>query len=1117
MAGNSVEVWVGPARSGKTTAALQAYRNALRRATVGGCLWIAPTERAAAGIRGELVGRDLAACFRPGVLTFDRLAEAILADAPEPAQRLSRLAKRELLRGLLDELAREGVLEYFGPIAQTAGFVELIDDWIRELKRLEIWPQDLKQAGGRRPLAKDRELLEIYARYQDLLTSRQLYDAEGRFWSARARLRDAAPPRWRQLGLIVVDGFSDFTRTQHEVLELLADRAEGLVVTLVDEPGNDRPDVFAKTRATNRQLLARHSGARIRWFARRGVGEPGLDHLERQLFRDPRVLEPAAASPAVEFLEAPGPAREIELVGRRIKELLYRGDPASGGVVSPAEVVVVSRQLSEHAPHLRATLASLGVPCEIDEGQPLAEVPLVRAVANVVKWQSTDWPYEALLALLANNYFAPTWPAWRPLEVRLACEQVVRRLQVPEGLAVLVEATDRARLATWEPSPGDARGDEDSRELTAAQQLAEYARAAFPVWQELAALFASWPAAAPADVWAEVLRETAHALGWLRAIDAGASPEARDRDRAGWERLLAALGELAELDGWLGRPTRDWTQRELAELLADLGRAEELRPSPGRPGVVRVLSANSVRAFSAPYVFVMGLTESSFPRSDAQDRLYNETELARLAGEGLPFVLRQERLSEELLLFYEVVTRATRRLVLSYPAVDERAEPLLASSFVRDLAQIFPTETRPAPLELSPLPLPEALWSPADFRLAAVDAALHGEPELLAGWAGFEPAALVPKGGAAAIETAAALRIVSTAGVGTHLLDVLEMTGSRFGERTFGPYDGIVESPAALDWLAGLFGPSHPWSASQLETYEDCPFKFFGEHLLHLAPLPDPRLKTDHAERGSLLHRALAAAHRQLRAAGTEATAARDEFWAIAEATLEAALTEAGESPLAAALSRISRRRLRELLDRYWGQLLEHAERTGPLGLRPAYFEVSFGLELRAESAPSTAEPLILRSAGDEFRITGRIDRIDLAEDGERRLAAVIDYKSGRRPALSSQARLLQLPLYRLAVERVLLADERAVVVELGYWYLKDKGFETLPLDEADPAAADPRPADSSALDTRVAGLVRNIRGGMFPVDNPDEHCTERCEFRHVCRIQQLRGLNKQWPPLPHA
>ena len=42
---------------------------------------------------------------------------------------------------------------------------------------------------------------------------------------------------------------------------------------------------------------------------------------------------------------------------------------------------------------------------------------------------------------------------------------------------------------------------------------------------------------------------------------------------------------------------------------------------------------------------------------------------------------------EEMLLFYETLTRATRRLYLSYPAMDESAQPLLPSPYLGEVEQ----------------------------------------------------------------------------------------------------------------------------------------------------------------------------------------------------------------------------------------------------------------------------------------------------------------------------------------------------------------------------------------------------------------------------------------------
>ena len=125
-------------------------------------------------------------------------------------------------------------MTHFAPIAETAGLVDLVCDFFSELKRLEIWPEDFQLACSARRRdrrEKDREILDLYQAYQQQLREHCLYDAEGRFWSARdwlkkswsgaARTAGGRTP-WPQLRLVVADGFTDFTRTQHEILDILA-------------------------------------------------------------------------------------------------------------------------------------------------------------------------------------------------------------------------------------------------------------------------------------------------------------------------------------------------------------------------------------------------------------------------------------------------------------------------------------------------------------------------------------------------------------------------------------------------------------------------------------------------------------------------------------------------------------------------------------------------------------------------------------------------------------------------------------------------------------------------------------------------------------------------------
>ena len=144
---------------------------------------------------------------------------------------------------------------------------------------------------------------------------------------------------------------------------------------------------------------------------------------------------------------------------------------------------------------------------------------------------------------------------------------------------------------------------------------------------------------------------------------------------------MKALAEGDTLAAWLKRRPPELDRRAAFEALLDIVASDRVGHSGDESGYVRVLSAESVRSLRIPYLFLAGLSEKAFPPPDREDRLYSEAEYLRLIDAGLPLVARTERTREEMLLFYEAVTRATKRLYLSYPALDEAAQPLLPSPF----------------------------------------------------------------------------------------------------------------------------------------------------------------------------------------------------------------------------------------------------------------------------------------------------------------------------------------------------------------------------------------------------------------------------------------------------
>jgi hypothetical protein len=189
------------------------------------------------------------------------------------------------------------------------------------------------------------------------------------------------------------------------------------------------------------------------------------------------------------------------------------------------------------------------------------------------------------------------------------------------------------------------------------------------------------------------------------------------------------------------------------------------------------------------------------------------------------------------------------------------------------------------------------------------------------------------------------------------------------------------------------------------------------------------------------------------------------------------------------------------------------------------YFEFRFGPprsdELDGEDPRSTNEPFRLQLGGEEIRVSGRIDRIDVGKNAEgRTVFNVIDYKTGRRPSLRTadmeSGERLQPPLYVMAAQVLLFSDDKAQPYWAGYWSM-ESGINlsasyslSCVTDEGQPSEAWIS-LQTSIVDV-IKRLVSDMRSGYFPVASRDDHCTSYCDFATVCRVAQVRSLGKSWP-----
>jgi ATP-dependent helicase/DNAse subunit B len=468
-----------------------------------------------------------------------------------------------------------------------------------------------------------------------------------------------------------------------------------------------------------------------------------------------------------------------------------------------------------------------------------------------------------------------------------------------------------------------------------------------------------------------------------------------------------------------------------------------------------------------------------------------------------------------MLLFYEVISRATESLNISYPAMDEKAQELPPSPYVVELQRMFrssPKQIKTTKPQLSPVPSKELISSVRDWRIAALAEALQtdGDRKLFAGLIA-EP------------KTAALAQAID-AGV--------RITHARAHGETFGPAEGVLISPAITNRLKDRFGADHSWSSSQFETYAACPYKFFLENVLGLTPLGDLTLETDFARRGSLLHHVLATFHRKYGDAATEWSAlSRDgtRFDTEIKQALQAAIEAMPREGIEAALLELDRRQIDKWTDRYREQHEKYdiawtksANIDEPP--RPTHFELRFGRkhprEKGYEDPYSLDKAFELPIGGETVNIVGRIDRIDVGRAGGQTIFNVIDYKSGRRPTLTTDkiesGERLQPALYVMAAQ-ALVFGPNATPLWSGYWGMQggvttDKRWSLH--CSVDGKASDDWQALQEKVKTRVVEIVRAARRGDFSIDSRDPNCTSFCDFKTICRIAQARTTNKIPPPV---
>ena len=1131
-----------------------------------------------------------------------------------PIDREDLPLRRSLISQIIKQLSAAGRLTGMKALANRDGCVNTIATLIGELQRAGKTAQDFRQVVAERdaeeqvqnPNAKaqgphsqldfDRDVALIYETYANALDRFGLTDEDAEQLRALQVLRDQIEQNERgfsrEIDLLVLDGFFDFTPVQGEILRCLIPQVPNVLVNLNYDEQNE--EIFRPFQSTIDHLKS------IAPFATKTSGEiarvnESLAPLRARLFNvavvnlggngklpdPPRKMPPAP----IHLIECADREIEIRSIAKEIKRLVLIDN------YQLSDITLVVRERAAYADAISRVFAAESIPCNLDRRVEATDIPAVRAcgklfqllkdaheqvrnpkasdIAHLIKtdyFQAADQNLEELTKLFDAKYAyllndsnksnesndklraALGIGRWRSDDLENVIAYVGSELRVdgwidraikligvfpsPEAAQTLIagdEPEDAAATAEDEAPPEDGAA-MDRRKKPAPIHPASIAWTVL-ILRHLQHLLSAMPEAGTVEELRSALMILLDQLQFSNQVnvpfaqESGAAdiPQAAldVRGRESLRRAIVAAVRSFNCASEVARPAGSATQQTeplltrglltsvtLPSFIDEVERclkSQVLVIGAGNRDGLRVLEATDVRGLRFRVVFIAGMIEGGFPLRTSRDWLYPHEERVRLQKQGVFLEdISSDTLLKEEHYFYQAACRATDRLYLTRPlALNDGAETV-ASYYIEELRRAvrpFEIELKQVRSDIDRARVTEAS-SPAEFGTILIrQSALRSRNQLSQDTVESLLSQATKRG---YLSLTALWRI-----------DIEHIRNSEW----FGPYDGEITNDDLRAMLARHFGAEHVYSASQLSTFGNCAFRFFGNRVLRIEPRSEAALDLQAIDAGKLLHdilRRFFEKHRREYLPDRDREELRQDLSKTADQVFRE--HEDKVPPLNERIWKIDCEIRKLILDQVLLYELRLQEKTHARGILPAYFELAFGRASGGADPSSVKEYLKFERASETALIQGQIDRVDLSDNGQ--VAVAYDYKLSEGAKLDDlrSGRQVQIPIYLAALEQLFLPVD-AKLVGGGYYTLRGKGprlnrglYRLAFADCTNVTSRTTRMSDDDwqrirrEVERRVWEFTDQMRAGRFRLKPSLGRLTCKfCDYSAVCRYDAYR------------
>ena len=961
------------------------------------------------------------------VLSFGRLCHRILEEVgggeiPVLDDTGKSLVLQKVAAGMKDRLPM------LGSFLHRQGYIHEVKSALSEFMQYGISPEDLpaliEYAGKRGALSQKLMELEIlYRGFRDYIQGNFITTEEKLDVLRRSLAKSAILPG----SVVVFDGFTGFTPIQYRVIQEMMRLCQEVAVVLTMGMGENPYHVDGEQRLfhLSKKTVADLCGLaeavqvtrdrdRFVCFAD-GEKDAGSGNVRKGIpsqngEAECEVVENAAhrfrKAPALQFLEQhlfrhdaaqwQQEQQEIYLfeTGTTREEVHQTGlkirELVQREGIAYRDIAVVSGDLEGYAPYVETEFLQMEIPCYIDRTRGIVLNPMIEFVKSALELFLKDFSYEAVFHYLRSGLADMT-----PEEVDLLDHYCLQT-----GLRHRKAYANRFTRNIWKDEEGEARLEKvntlrerfmaqvDMLNMNASESVENYVNKLydFLVQNQVQQKLA---------VWEQEFTQTGQT--------------ARAGEYAQIYRLVMEL--LEQIHGLLREETI--TLQEFSDIL-EAGFGEiEVGTIPQNVDRVLVGDIERTRLKQVKVLFFLGVNDGNIPRNASKGGIISDMdrEFLRESGKELAPSPRQQMFIQRLYLYLNL-TKPSERLYLSYAKMNNSGKSIRPAYLIETIKKMFPG------METEHPELRSAIEQVVTGREGAGYLA-EGLREYVSG----------------CIDEQREKEIIAL--FSAYGQNELKETRDILFDAAFRRYE---ENGLSAVVARALYGTVLENSVSRLETYAACAYRHFLQYGLSLRERKEFAFES--VDLGNVYHEVLENFAGKMSEGGYTWF---DFPEAFAGETVQKALEECAASYGNTVLYSSSRN---EYAIRRMGRILTRTVMTIQKQLKKGSFHPD-AYELSFRSAASLDDIHLSLTGEERMRLRGRIDRVDIAEDEERVLVKVVDYKSGDKHfdlAALYYGLQLQLVVYMnaaLEYEKKKHPRKEVIPAALLYYHVDDPAVES--------------------------------------------------------------------------